>query len=153
MKDKENVFMRRGDQQTEVKNPQLGAYVKDGRESRGVTHKEAAALSGLDYTYWRKLEAGRYALPSPKALEAIARVIDCPVDDLYALAGYEPSGGLPTFKPYLRAKYHLPPEAIAQLEGYFSYLRSYYGILDDEPVFPPKPRPGADSSKTEEAPL
>ena len=143
--------MKKGTKRPLIKNPQLGDYVRDGRKSRGLTHKQAAERSGLDYTYWRKLEAGQYALPSPKALEAVARVIDCSVDDLYALAGYEPSGGLPTLKPYLRAKYHLPPEAIEQLEGYFAFLRHQYGILDDEPVFPPKPRPAAPSPPTKES--
>jgi transcriptional regulator with XRE-family HTH domain len=141
--------MKRGDRKKEIKNPQLGAYVRKGRESRGLNLVEAAEASGLDRTYWRRLEDGRYGLPSPKALEAVARVIDCAVDDLYALAGYEPSGGLPTLKPYLRAKYHLPPEAIDQLEGYFAFLRSYYGILDDEPVFPPKPKAHEQGSEAE----
>ena len=41
---------------------------------------------------------------------------------------------------YARLRYDLPPEAIADLERYFEYLRSYYNIPQDQPVFPPKPK-------------
>lgn len=123
-----------------VKNKGLGDFVRRGRESRGLSLKDAAAASELDPSYWGKLEAGRYAMPSPLALERVAEVIACGVEDLYALAGYEPSGGLPSFRPYLRARYHLPPEAIDQLEGYFRFLRHQYDIPADQPLFPPKDR-------------
>ena len=59
-------------------------------------------------------------------------------EDLYGLAGYESPERLPSFRPYLRAKYELPPEAVADLERYFELLRNYYGIPKDQPVYPPK---------------
>jgi hypothetical protein len=34
----------------------------------------------------------------------------------------------------------LPADAIAQLESYFTFLRHQYGIPNDRPVFPPKPK-------------
>ena len=75
------------------------------------------------------------------ALDRIAEVLECQPADLYTLAGYKPTGELPTFKPYLRATSpHLPPEAIDQLESYYRFLRAQYGIADDQPVFPPKPK-------------
>jgi transcriptional regulator with XRE-family HTH domain len=101
---------------------------------------EAAEASELDASYWNKMENGHYQNPAPQYLSRIAYVLKVPVEDLYALAGYDIPRGLPGFKPYLRAKYDLPPEAIAQLEGYFDYLRNYYGIPKDQPVFPPRPK-------------
>ncbi len=123
---------------TDIKNQTLGDYVKGRRESRGLNYYGAAEESGLDHTYWRKLEDGQYSAPSPKALAAIATTIHAPIGDLYALVGYAAPAGLPSFAPYLRGKYHLPPEAIHQLEGYFTFLRAQYDIPDDQPVFPPK---------------
>ena len=123
---------------TEVKNAPLGEFIKSRRESRELTKAEACRRGGLDYSYWVKLEAGVYEMPSPKALDLVAAVIDCKPADLYVLAGYKIGGELPGFGPYLRTKYHLPGEAIEQLESYFSFLRSQYGIAEDEPVFPPK---------------
>lgn len=124
---------------TDTRNKALGDYIKGRRESRGLSYYEAADASDLDHTYWRKLEAGAYASPRPQVLQAIAAVIEAPLADLYALAGIAPTEELPAFAPYLRGKYHLPSEAIDQLEGYFAFLRSQYGIPDDTPVFPPKP--------------
>ncbi len=69
---------------------------------------------------------------------AIARALEVDFEDLYSLAGYESPERLPTFRPYLRAKYELPPEAVADLERYFELLRSYYDIPKDQPVYPPK---------------
>ena len=69
---------------------------------------------------------------------AIARALKVDFEDLYSLAGYESPERLPTFQPYLRAKYELPPEAVADLERYFELLRNYYDIPKDQPVYPPK---------------
>lgn len=124
----------------EMKNAPLGEFIKTRRTSRGITKADACRQSGLDYSYWHKLEAGVYEMPSPKALDLVAEVISVKPADLYALAGYRLGGDLPGLGPYLRSKYHLPPEAIDQLESYFGFLRAQYGIAEDQPVFPPKPR-------------
>jgi transcriptional regulator with XRE-family HTH domain len=122
--------------------------------SRELTLSDAAALSGLHVSYWSKLETGHYKAPSPKHLQTIARVIDVRYEDLYGLAGYDTPERLPTFAPYLRAKYDLPAQAIGELERYFAMLRSFYDIPPDQPVFPPKPKDNDKPSptKTEETP-
>lgn len=122
----------------EVKNQTLGAYIRDRRVSRSLSLHDVAQASGLHFSYWSKLENGQYQAPSPKHLQTIARTLEVPIEDLYGLAGYDIPQRLPAFRPYLRAKYELPPEAVAQLEHYFEMLRNYYGIPKDEPVFPPK---------------
>ena len=77
----------------------------------------------------------------PGLPDADARTLDIPAEDLLALAGYDVPDRLPNFTPYLRAKYELPPEAIADLERYFDLLRNYYDIPADQDVFPAKPKP------------
>jgi transcriptional regulator with XRE-family HTH domain len=119
-------------------NRQLGDYVRSRRLSIGLSLTDAADASDLDPSYWNKLENGHYQKPAPQHLSAIAEVLGVAVEDLYGLAGYDVPTRLPSFQPYLRAKYNLPPQAIADLERYFEYLRSYYGIPQDHPVFPPK---------------
>ena len=52
----------------------------------------------------------------------LCEVLGVPIEDLYALAGYDSPKRLPSFQPYLRAKYDLPPEAISDLERYFELL-------------------------------
>lgn len=128
---------------TDTRNAPLGEFIKTRRESHNITKADACRRSGLDYSYWIKLEAGVYQMPNPKVLDRVAEVIECRPADLYALAGYRLDGELPSFGPYLRSQFHLPSEAIQQLESYFSFLRNQYGIADDQPVFPPKPAPTA----------
>jgi transcriptional regulator with XRE-family HTH domain len=123
---------------TEKKNLTLGEYIRDRRVARGLSLGDAASLSGLHLSYWSKLETGQYEAPAPKHLMAIAKALNVDFEDLYGLAGYESPERLPTFRPYLRAKYELPPEAVADLERYFELLRNYYDIPKDQPVYPPK---------------
>jgi transcriptional regulator with XRE-family HTH domain len=119
-------------------NQTLGDYIRSRRLSLGLSRAGAAEASDLDASYWAKLETGHYSKPAPQHLSTIAGVLGVAVEDLYGLAGYDIPERLPSFQPYLRAKYDLPPEAIADLERYFDLLRSHYGIPQDQPVFPPK---------------
>jgi transcriptional regulator with XRE-family HTH domain len=126
------------------KNQSLGDYIRDRRLALGFSLSDVAVASGLHFSYWSKLEAGHYEAPAPKYLQVIADTLKVDSEDLYALVGYVVPKRLPTFKPYLRAKYgDLPPEAVADLERYFELLRAYFGIPKDQPVFPPKPKPAA----------
>ena len=124
----------------EVKNETLGQVVRARRQSLGMSLADAAAASSLHHSYWSYLENGKYQTPAPGHLQTIAGVLDLPIEDLYNLAGYGVPSSLPSFTPYLRAKYDLPPEAIGDLERYFEMLRNHYGIPKDQPVFPPKPK-------------
>lgn len=139
-------------EEKEVKNKTLGDLVRARRLSRGMSLADAAAASGLHHSYWSKLENGQYQTPNPKHLQTIAVVLGIPIEDLYGLTGYEVPSRLPSFKPYLRAKYDLPPEAVADLERYFDLLRSYYGIPKDKAVFPPKltSQPNDEATESEE---
>jgi transcriptional regulator with XRE-family HTH domain len=125
----------------DIKNRSLGEYIRDRRLARGLSLNEAAEASRLHLSYWSKLENGKYEAPSPKHLQVIARTIGVDIEDIYSLAGYDIPERLPTFRPYLRAKYQLPPEAVAEMERYFEMLRNYFGIPKDQPVFPPKHKP------------
>jgi len=118
-------------------NQTLGDYIRSRRLSIGLSLADAAEASELDPSYWNKMENGHYQKPAPQHLSTIAGVLGVATEDLYGLAGYDIPERLPSFQPYLRAKYDLPPEAIADLERYFDLLRNYYGIPKDQSVFPP----------------
>lgn len=131
-----------------VGNLTLGEFVRARRQSMDLSLADAATASDLDPSYWNKLENGRYQSPAPQHLQTIARVLDVPTEDLYGLAGYEIPERLPSFRPYLRAKYDLPREAVADLERYFDLLRNYYGVPKDKPIFPPRSEEEAESDET-----
>jgi len=128
----------------------LGRYVQERRIAVGLSAPAAAHQAGLHHSYWNRLENGHYEQPAPTHLKAVARVIKVPFEDLYGLAGYDSPRRLPSFRPYLRAKYDLPPEAVADLERYFDLLRNYYDIPPDQPVFPPK-QPGPSQDEIDDA--
>src|SRR5712691_8194876 len=94
----------------------LGRLIKKHRLAKGLTLRAAAEQMGYDHSYLGRLEAGDYETPSPKLLQAVARVLVIPIEDLYALSGYSVSDRLPDFAPYLRAKFDLPDEAVERLD-------------------------------------
>ncbi len=130
----------------------LGEYVRARRLAQGMTLQDASDRSGVDRSYWSRLETGEYQTPNPRFLIAMARALDIESEDLYALAGYAVPNKLPEFVPYLRAATPLPPEAIRDLEKYYAQLRAYYGIPEDQPVFPPRPVDKSDQTKPKHPP-
>lgn len=121
---------------TDKKNQSLGEYVRAGRQSKNWTLEQAGQRSGLDFSYWSRLENGLYDSPSPKHLLAIARTLDVPVEDLYALAGYVIPERLPSFRPYMRAtRPGLTAEDVRQVELFMEFLRQQRGLKKGERVF------------------
>lgn len=137
--------------QPEHSDATLGEYIRRRRTAKGWTLDQAEAESNVDRTYWSKLELGLFKQPDPRNLARIADALDVPLQDLYGLAGYTLPEHLPALSPYLRSKYHLPPEAIEQLESYFTFLRHQYGIPEGESVFPKRDQkaPPKDKPKPE----
>lgn len=121
-------------------NSALGAFIRDSRLAKGWTLDEAEMASDVERTYWSKVERGVLRKPDARYLARMAAALDLPLADVYGLAGYTAPSELPGLSTYLRSKYHLPPEAIRQLEGYFAFLRHQYGIPPSQPVFPPRRR-------------
>jgi transcriptional regulator with XRE-family HTH domain len=105
---------------------QLGRLIKKYRQAKGLSQRTAAERMGYHHSYLARLETGDYESPKPQQLKTIARALDIPTEDLYALAGYQVEDRLPDFAPYLRAKFDLPDEAVDRLEEYFQMIRDRY---------------------------
>jgi transcriptional regulator with XRE-family HTH domain len=106
----------------------LGSYLRERREARGITLRQLGLDLGVDKTQILRLEQGAVASPRADLLAGIAAGLDLPVADVYGMAGYAASDELPSFTPYLRAKYReLPEDAVVQLERYFARLARKYG--------------------------
>jgi transcriptional regulator with XRE-family HTH domain len=119
----------------------LGRFLKKQRTALGLSTRALAARSGVDMATVVRLEQGAFAEPKPDTLLAIATELGVSLADVFALADYVIPTELPTFTPYLRAKYRsLPRKAIAELEQYFDDLSSRYGID------PAGPAPGEDEA-------
>lgn len=104
----------------------LGEYVRARRVAAGLGVRALARAAGVDPTWISRLEHGEYVKPDPRSLARVAGTLEVEVSDLYVAAGYQPGTQLPGFTPYLRAKYGLPDEAVAQLAAHFELLAEKY---------------------------
>lgn len=100
----------------------LGAHLQRLREAKGHSIRGLAAEARVDATALSRIERGLVASPDPRTLYRLAEALDVEVANLYEEAGYD----LPGFAPYLRAKYDLPDEAVAQLEAHFELINERY---------------------------
>lgn len=93
---------------------QLGTMIRKAREAKGLSLRQAAEQLKVDWSYYRGIETGERSLG--KYARPVAQLYGLDPDELEALA----SRKLPNFGPYLRAKYALDDEAIAELEQHFT---------------------------------
>ena len=111
----------------------LGAYLQQLRLERRLTMRGLAARAKVDFSYVSRLEHGLVGAPTARQRWKIARALDIEVADLYSEAGFVDAYGLPGFGPYLRAKYQLPDDAVAQLQAHFALINEkYHGIHSGE---------------------
>lgn len=103
----------------------LGKLIARERARQGLSLETLGNAAGGTRTTIMRLERGEFGRPDPEKLQRIARALDLDVEDLFALAGYVPSDGLPGFGPYLETKYgdELSASARKELERHFNRLR------------------------------
>ena len=97
----------------------LGTYLKQLREEAGLSIREVTRKSGMAPSYLFKIEKGdTFSTLSIHTLLKLSKFYNIPIGALLKEAGlvdyseYE----LPEFPQYLRAKYHLSPQAIRDME-------------------------------------
>jgi len=87
----------------------------------------------MHHSYVSRLENDAFRSPSPEKLRKVAEVLDLNQGDVFALAGYHRPADLPSFAPYLRAKYQMSDEDMERITDYFSLLQEKHGIVDRPP--------------------
>lgn len=100
---------------TSKQNRTFGSVLRELREERGLSVRSLATAAGLNASSVSRLENDEMGA-SDDTVRRLAKVLKTSYRELSTLAG----GNLPNFAPYLRAKYDLSPEAIAELEGHFA---------------------------------
>lgn len=117
----------------------LAKLLRRRRLALNLSVIEVARRARLADSNVARLEQSAIANPRPETLRRLADVLGLDLADLYAASGYVQPAGLPSFQPYLRAKYaDLPPAARAELE------RSFARIARDHGLDPAGPLPGED---------
>jgi transcriptional regulator with XRE-family HTH domain len=109
------------------KYAKFAAYLTRRRRARKLNQTELAKLVGVGKSSVFNWEAGHHR-PDPAYLGKLADVLDVPLPDLYAAAGYTLPASLADVEPYLRARHpKLPNEAIAEATAFFRDLEGRYG--------------------------
>lgn len=107
----------------------LAGLLKRRREALGLTQAELADRLGMTRPYLSRLERGEYSHPSGRVLAQLARSLNIPIEDLYAITGYTLPRDLPNFGAYLRAKLtDWPDEALRELEAFHDFLKNKYSL-------------------------
>ncbi len=111
---------------------EIGRLIRERRYELGLSLRDLETRSGISRGRLSGYESGPKR-PSLAALERLASVLQLPLADLAAAAGY-PQVGLPSIRPYLRQAYGLDESGAADVER---YLHSRYGPSSG-------PQPGED---------
>jgi transcriptional regulator with XRE-family HTH domain len=107
---------------------ELGGMLRQRRQELRLSTHQLGAQVGVRQSTITRVEQGRFASPRPAKLASIARVLGLSLADVYARAGYLVPDELPSFEPYLSAKYrNLPETAIAELVRLFDELAAEHG--------------------------
>ncbi len=65
----------------------FGAFVRREREGKEIGLREMAKMIGVSPTYLSKVERDEFPPPAEDKVKAIAKIIECDLDDLLARAG------------------------------------------------------------------
>lgn len=127
---------------------ELGRQLRVRRDELGLSVRDLERLTDVDNGTIVRIEQGAFAAPAPDKLSRIAEALGLSLADVFALAEYSAPSELPSFTPYLRAKYRsLPTKAVAQLQRYFDDLADQYGIDPAGPAPGEDEKPGPKSRK------
>ena len=97
----------------------LGSYLKEMREETGLSIRTAAKKSEIAPSFLSKIEAGdTFSTISIQTLIKLSKTYNIPPISVLKEAGLVDSDeyDLPELSQYLRAKYHLSPQAIRDME-------------------------------------
>ncbi|MEO5834144.1 MAG: helix-turn-helix domain-containing protein [Nakamurella sp.] len=118
----------------EVQKKRLSELLKSARLRSKMSMREVARRARVDPATIVRLEQGNNPNPTIENLSAIAEVIGIPTADIFALTKVLRKDELPSFTPYLRAKYQDLAEAdIAEMEAYFQQIAKRHRISPDGP--------------------
>ena len=75
----------------DVSEMTFGAVLRDHRRAAGLTQRDLAERSGLDFSYISKLENNRLPPPAADTVVVLSSILGVPPEELLALTGKIPS--------------------------------------------------------------
>lgn len=108
---------------------QLATLLRTQRQRLGLSAHEVARRAGVNVGTVTRIEKEQIPSPRPENLTAIGEVLGIPAADLFAVVDWVPEHELPSFSPYLRAKYkEFPEAAVGEMERFFARLAKKHGV-------------------------
>jgi transcriptional regulator with XRE-family HTH domain len=98
-----------------AKQKSFGTILRSRREELGLSRRALAEQAAVDASHLLRLETGEKR-PTVELVKRLAKALQLRAEDLQAVA----NENLPRLAPYLRAKYNLDDESIAELEVHFA---------------------------------
>jgi transcriptional regulator with XRE-family HTH domain len=98
----------------------LARAVRRHREAAGLSQSALAKAIGVPASTIMRLERGDVEAPDPDKLQRIAASVEIEPEKLFAV--YPAPDRLPDVAPYLRAKFGMSAEAVAEAEQFFADL-------------------------------
>ncbi|MDQ1734152.1 MAG: hypothetical protein QOH56_403 [Pseudonocardiales bacterium] len=112
----------------------LAKRLRARREKAGLSAHEVARRASVNVATVTRIELGQIANPRAENLLSIAAVLDIPASDIFALANWVQKDDLPSFSPYMRAKYgFLPESAFREMQDVFDEMAVKYGTHGPAP--------------------
>lgn len=108
---------------TPLQAQSLGALIAKARVVKGVSVRALAEQLGLNFSWLSKLEAGRYADPSPERLTRLAEALEIEPARIDRITKGSVAASLPGMRTYFRAKYGLTPDEADRVARYVQRLR------------------------------
>jgi transcriptional regulator with XRE-family HTH domain len=106
----------------------LGNRLTRLRQRTGLSMYQLAQRTGLNRSTLMRIEDGTYAQPSVETLNALARELNVEPEELYDAVWQDSDEPLPSPSVYLRNKYDLSDQQVAELE---STIKRIAGEADD----------------------
>ncbi|HEX3778335.1 MAG TPA: helix-turn-helix transcriptional regulator [Pseudonocardiaceae bacterium] len=104
----------------------LGTFLREARETAGLSKLQVEAMSGVGRMTIQRLESNYYSEPSPDDLARLARALELNDTDLFLLAGLPVPQQTASLDVMLRAEYGLPPEAIDEAKRNIAAIVARY---------------------------
>jgi transcriptional regulator with XRE-family HTH domain len=70
----------------------FATILREKRRAAQLSQRRLADLAGVDFSYISKLENGRLPAPASDTILRLAKILDCPAEELLAAAKKMPSG-------------------------------------------------------------
>lgn len=83
----------------------LGEFLREKREAKGMSGREAARRADIDEAYLRKLERGANSNPGIEVLQRLAVALDFDLNEAFEVLGVPAESMLPEPRIYFRRKF------------------------------------------------